>query len=301
MFKATIICISLILGCASHAAAEEFHVHTSHGVLANFTKYIGGEYVSVTMPVPSGVDPAHWMPGIADISAMQEADLILLNGADYEGWADRVSLPRAKTIQTVRASEIDLIRLAGMSHSHGNGPAHTHEGLAAQVWLDFSAAAHQAGVIANALSIRIPTQADSFNQNLQELKLELEQLDALAEAVGRSLEGQSLLVAHSGLEYFARAYNIEMIEATIDPDIFPTSDQWKNIDAIIERADKRVIIWQSLPPAATVLSLLERNTEVVVFDVGVHMGQDESFLVLMQENLNKLQQAVDKNKVRRDQ
>lgn len=294
MFKLSAVCIGLILGCVAHADAEELRVHASHGVIANFAKYIGGEHVSVTMPVPAGVDPAHWMPGIADIAAMQEADLILLNGADYEGWADRVSLPRARTVQTVRAPEFDLIRLSGMSHSHGDGPAHTHEGLAAQVWLDFAAAAQQAGVIADALSARIPAQFDSFNQNLQLLKLDLEQLDERAKAIGRSLEGQSLLVAHSGMEYFARAYDVEVIEATIDSDIVPTPDQWRIIDSIIGNSKAHAIILQTMPSDAVISSLLERNISVVPFDAGVQLGENESFVLLMQGNLDRLEQILEK-------
>ena len=38
---------------------------------------------AVTLPMPNDIDPAFWSPKAADVLALQKADLILLNGANY--------------------------------------------------------------------------------------------------------------------------------------------------------------------------------------------------------------------------
>ena len=82
------------------------------------------------MPVPVGADPETWQPGIAELSALQEADLILLNGAGHYGWTERVSLPRSRTVDTSRAFADALIAVEGVTHSHGDEGEHSHGAIA---------------------------------------------------------------------------------------------------------------------------------------------------------------------------
>ena len=292
MLKTGVMCLSILVGWIGQASAEPLRIHASHGVIADFARQIGAEHVAVTMPVLVGTDPAQWVPGIADITAMQEADLILLNGLDYETWVDRVSLPRARTVETIRDGDIDLIRLSGVAHSHGDGPAHVHEGVAAQVWMDFGAAAKQAEAVAMAMTRLVPGEADTIAGNLAQLKSELAALDDQARSLGAALEGQTLLVAQPGLEYFARAYGLDLIEATFDPLIPPTPEQWAAIDAIIARTDARVILWQSTPPEAIRSALEARGVITAAFDTGANPAADTFFTDLMRQNMIDLQTAL---------
>ena len=68
--------------------------------LAYFAERIGGSRVMVTLPVPEGEDPAFWKPDTKAIAQMQKAELIALNGADYEKWLVRVTLPKLKLVDT---------------------------------------------------------------------------------------------------------------------------------------------------------------------------------------------------------
>jgi len=83
-------------------ATPEFFVKDYNYPLKYFAERIGGPHVKVILPVPSGQDPVYWTPTIADITAYQQSDLILLNGAGYAKWVKKVSLPRSKTVDTSR-------------------------------------------------------------------------------------------------------------------------------------------------------------------------------------------------------
>ena len=57
-------------------------------------------WANVRFSAKAAGDPAYWKPGAEDISAMQESDLIVLNGASYETWLANVSLSQAKLVDT---------------------------------------------------------------------------------------------------------------------------------------------------------------------------------------------------------
>ena len=57
-----------------------------------FAERIAGQLVEVRFLVPADLDPAFWQPASEDVTTMQAADLILLNGAGYEKWLPTISL-----------------------------------------------------------------------------------------------------------------------------------------------------------------------------------------------------------------
>ena len=81
-------------------AAAPLNVYVVNYPLKYFAERIGANHVKVEFPAPPDVDPAYWNPELADISAFQKADLILLNGAGYAKWVAKVSLPRSKMLNT---------------------------------------------------------------------------------------------------------------------------------------------------------------------------------------------------------
>ena len=105
--------------------------------LQYFAERIGGDLVEVLLPVPMGVDPAHWLPTAEEILPFQQADLILLNGAGYAQWVARATLPETRVIDTSLPFRDRLIAPeSGRTHSHGAEGEHSHADLASHTWLD---------------------------------------------------------------------------------------------------------------------------------------------------------------------
>ena len=97
MVIALIVC-SWSIPVTGSEASDKLTVYVVNYPLKYFAERIGAHHVKVEFPVPPDIDPAYWNPDLADITAYQKADLILLNGAGYAKWADKVSLPRSKMI-----------------------------------------------------------------------------------------------------------------------------------------------------------------------------------------------------------
>ena len=58
---------------------------------------------------PADEDPAFWQPTDAQIAEIQQADLIVMNGATYSKWAEKTSLPESKVLDTSAGFKAQLI------------------------------------------------------------------------------------------------------------------------------------------------------------------------------------------------
>ena len=93
-FRAIAVALTLLAGTA--AAADKPVIAAVNYPLAYFAERLGGDAVEVLFPVPADRDPAFWRPKLAEIAAIQQADVIALNGAGYAGWTTKASLPRSR-------------------------------------------------------------------------------------------------------------------------------------------------------------------------------------------------------------
>ena len=123
--------VSTLLAIHSSLASEKLSVYVVNYPLQYFAERIGGEHIKVVFPAPADVDPAFWMPDLKTISDYQKADLILLNGAGYARWVNKVSLPRFRMVNTSIGFKNQYIEAAEIpTHSHGSEGDHAHAALA---------------------------------------------------------------------------------------------------------------------------------------------------------------------------
>ena len=97
---------------AASSGDSKLRVYVVNYPLQYFAQRIGGDLVEVEFPAPADIDPAFWAPTAEAISAFQSADLILLNGAGYARWVDRVTLPTSKLVNTSDGFSIRTARRA---------------------------------------------------------------------------------------------------------------------------------------------------------------------------------------------
>ena len=130
---------------ADHAKSGKPQVLVANYPLQYFAQRIAGDAVEVRFLAPKDEDPAFWQPDEAAVAAFQSADLILMNGATYSKWADKVTLPESKVVDTSSAFANNFIQITDANtHSHGPGGEHSHNGTAFTTWIDFKQASLQA-------------------------------------------------------------------------------------------------------------------------------------------------------------
>lgn len=264
-------------------------VYTVNYPLAYFAERIAGGKVEVVFPEMEG-DPAFWEPTPEQIAEFQDADLILLNGANYAKWVPKVSLPQTKRINTSTEFKDRFIPIAGAAtHSHGPGGAHAHGDIAFTTWLDPQLAILQATAIRDAFSNHWKEHAGCFNLGFQALEKDLLALDAKLEKVLSPLGNQPLLGSHPIYQYLTRRYNLNMESVHWEPGEAPNAEMWSELDDILEAHPAKLMLWEEEPLPGTKAKLVVKGIESIVFNPCGNRPKDGDLLSVMRTNIQNLE------------
>ncbi len=293
-------CVLVVAACTqSEPSAENIEagkglprVYTVNYPLAYFAERIAGESVEVVFPVPSGVDPATWSPDAETIADYQQADLVLLNGAGYADWIQRATLSQSRLVDTSAALADSLIPVDdSVTHSHGPGGDHSHQGTAFTTWLDMELAVGQARAVFDALVRLRPENETDFRERLTELEKDLGGLDTRLKVVAERVGDQPLLFSHPVYQYLVRGYGLNGRSVHWEPDEIPGDDQWRELFELLGAHNAGWMIWEDepLPEAASLLESM--GIESLVFRPCGNRPAEGSLLSVMLENVATLEQA----------
>ncbi|MEL6385057.1 MAG: metal ABC transporter substrate-binding protein, partial [Cyanobacteria bacterium J06626_18] len=229
------------------AAADQPLVYVANYPLQYFAERIGGEQIQVELPVPGDIDPAFWEPTADELAQLQEADLIILNGATYEKWLQTASLPQTKTVDTAEPFSDRWIAIKEtVTHQHGPEGEHSHEGTAFTTWVDPTLAIEQAAVIRDRLSAEFPDQADVFAANFEALEDDLVAIDEQIETIvtASPQQDQPLVASHPVYDYFAERYGLNLQSVLWEPESFPEEEQWTELEAMLAEHPAAWMMWE---------------------------------------------------------
>lgn len=292
------LALLLLLACAGHALADldtssRLRIVASNYPLAYFAERIAGGRAQITLPVPAGEDPAFWHPAHRDIADMQKADMIVLNGADYEKWLTRSSLPRLRVVDTAAGFKNEFIVIEdAVTHSHGPGGLHSHAGTAFTTWLDFDQATRQAEALAQALAKKRPELKSQFLENLSSLQADLRELDAELKVVAKSAANVPLLASHPVYQYLARRYALNLKAVHWEPNEMPPASEWTALEQLRQTHAAKWMIWEAKPSDEIVARLKQMGIGSVVFDPCANRPEKGDFLGVMRQNVENLGQAL---------
>ena len=288
-------CLALLLavtGTRVAVAGEPLQVYTVNYPLAYFAERIAGDLAEVHFPAPADQDPAFWMPDDDTIAAYQSADLILLNGAAYAKWVEKVSLPRSRVVDTSRALRDAYIRdMERTHHSHGPAGDHSHGGVAFTTWLDMDQAAAQADAVARALIRRLPDQEPRLAAGLASLRDDLMGLDARFAALAERVSGRPLLASHQVYQYLARGYGFNIQSVMWEPEEDPGEAEWRALETRLAGFPAEWMIWEGEPAPAGVERLGALGVQSTVLAPGGNRPPAGNFLGVMEANLDRLERA----------
>jgi zinc transport system substrate-binding protein len=286
-----LICLGLSISLVNAPAAQDRPVIAVDSYpLAYFAERLSGGGAEIIFAVPEAIDPGLWRPTIADIAAIQGADLVALNGASFADWVTKVSLPRARTVDTSATFADRFIPTETLTHAHGAEGEHSHTGTASYTWLDLSQAAIQADALASAMARATPELAGGLPERLAELKQDLSALDTTARSIGGG--EASVITSHPRYQYFARAYGLSAHALDWDASTTPTEDQWATLAALQQETGARILIWEATPS----LEVADRATELglvsVAFPPLASRPVDGDFLASLARSLAALDAAL---------
>jgi zinc transport system substrate-binding protein len=289
-----------LAGCSGEKAAETGAepggrpvVYASNYPLQYFAQRIAGPLVDVRLPVPTGEDPAFWKPRAEDVVALQQADLILLNGASYESWLKDVSLPESRLVDTSDGFREQFIAVEEtVTHSHGPDGKHEHSATAFTTWLDLALAIEQARAIQGAFSKRWPEHQGQFEAQFKKLVTELEALDAGISRTAKAATGVPVLFSHPVYQYFERRYQLNGRSVHWEPDEMPSESMWQELTTLLSSHPAKWMIWEGKPNPEITAKLVELGVQSIVFAPCGGAPDNGDFATVMKLNIEALKAVL---------
>ena len=195
--------------------------------------------------LPIGEDPPFWKPEPEIVVEVQQASLIVGNGAGFEGWVKTASLPSSKMLQS--ADGLDLIHMEGQTHSHGKGGDHSHGEIDPHTWSAPDLYAQQAEVVYERLAKLDVEHALQFQERLSELKNHLEQLSQNYAQVLEAFKEVHFAANHPSFSYLFRAYDLKVHNFVFDPEERTSPEQLEKFQQWSESKAPIVLLWESEP------------------------------------------------------
>lgn len=175
--------------------------------LAVFTQQIGGEHVTVSQLIPDNTEVHNWQPSSSDILAVEDADVIVYNGASLDHWFEDDVLPAINTSNKLIVETTEGLQLRETENSDHE---HEHEGsYDPHTWISPVIAKQQAQNIYEALIEKDPDNSEYYSEQWQTLKTRLEELDNNFTAGLSTRNKNKIFVAHSAFGYVADRYGFE--------------------------------------------------------------------------------------------
>jgi len=273
-------------------------VYTTFYPTMYFTQRIAGDTATIICPVPPDEDAIFWQPSPDIIADYQQADLIIINGAEFEKWVQTVSLPESRVVNTAAPFADRFIEYTNTTtHTHGAAGKHAHQGIDGHTWLDPINAKIQALEVMKALSARFSEHQDQYEKNYETLQDDLNTIDDRLQSLTPKMNDVTLFASHPAYNYIAQRYEWKITNFDLDPESPLPEDYLKSIPPIMHTT--RIMLWESEPLPETVKILAESfKITSITFSPCELLAPDEietgiDYLSVMNENIDRLEKALE--------
>ena len=291
-----VILLSLV-GCSNKPKEDngKLNVAVSFYIMEEFTNRIGGDKVTINNLVGSG-DAHHWEPTPKDIVSLEKADLLIMNGAGFEGWLPDV----LSALKTDKLTVIDTskdIQLLESSHEHEH--EHEHGDFDPHTWLSPKNALKQLNVIKDALVSKDPNNKDYYEENFNTARIEFEDLHKSFQETLNNTKRKDIVVAHAAFGYLVNEYGLTQVAVEgLTPDSEPAPSRISEIIKFVKEHDIKIIFFDS-PANPKVAETIAKEVGVkasLLSPIESLTSQQESnrenYITIMKDNLEALKEAL---------
>lgn len=275
---------SLLAGCTSGTSAssasassssgeeKKLSVYTSFYAMEDFTEKIGGDKITVTNLVPSGTEPHDWEPQANDIAGLEQADVLIYNGAGMEHWISDVleSLQNKKLVAVEASKGISLLEGVDEHEDEKSEASHSEEEESStdpHVWLDPENAKKEMKTIQDALVQADPANKETYEANYTKYAAQADELDSEFRQMADSLKNKDLIVAHQAFGYLCKAYGLNQVAIEgLSPDSEPDAARMAEIIEFAKEHKITTIFFEELVSpkvAETIAKATGAKTEVL--------------------------------------
>lgn len=205
---------------ASVAVAAPLKVVSSFSILNDLVQQVGGDKVQAVAIVGPEGDAHSFEPRPSDAKTLQNADLLMINGAQFEAWLPKLIQAAGYKGQVVEVSHGVPLRAFSSTHdehSHGE-EAHVHEGhdhgdFDPHAWQSLEHAQLYVHNICEALIEQDPTNKTYYQQRAYEYDKTMQLLhkELMRKFEKIPVSQRSVVSSHDAFGYLGQAYGIEFL------------------------------------------------------------------------------------------
>lgn len=275
---------------------------------------IVGEHGMVTN-IGAGKDPHDFEPTTQDMLTLQQADLVVLQGADFEPWGDDVSERLEADGVPVVSATADLQLHEGGHHHHDEyEDAHDHEDDHADehedahdghdhgvydphTWLDPVLFSQSIDHLVHELAEIDSAHTDAYEANAAALQAELAALNMkYAETLG-SCSLDEVITSHDAFGYVADRYSFEVHAiAGLSTQDMPSALTLASLKAEAEEGIGAILLEENSIAAYGETVAREAGLQTLrINPIAYIVPEGQNYLTLMEQNLNTFATALNCN------
>jgi zinc transport system substrate-binding protein len=300
---AGVVAVALIMsfaGCMSgtqsngnaQKSGEKLNVIASFYPMYDFAKNVGGDRIDVKTLIPAGVEPHEYDPTPSDIIALNNAQILVLNGVIEDSWAPKlIEGLDNKALKVVDTSKGIPLVASMDADMPGNDP---------HIWIDPALAERQVIAIRDAFIEADPAGKDVYEANAAAYIQKLKELDGQFRSTMATCKKKDILITHATLAYFCKEYGCNQVPIEgVNAEGEPTPAV---VAAIIDQAKEKnitVVFVEKLLNPQTAQSIAgEINGRIAVFNTAHGLTAEEQqrgedYLSQMKENIDTIKTNMD--------
>lgn len=274
----------------------------------DFARKIGGDKANVILLLSSGVESHTYEPSPKDMIRIEESDIFIYTGNEFEAWAKNILDSVTSDIEVVDTSKnITLIDKEEFEEQNLNSEiideeehemGHNDESsFDSHIWLNPKNAIIMIDDCLEAFCKVDPANSDYYRQNAEIYKSEILNLDKKIESLVSSSKRNELAFAGEfAYTYFIDRYDLKFISVynNCGEGQDPSIAKIKSVIDYINNHKLPVVFYEELSEG-TVAKMIDSETEaksLVFYSLHNADTEKDSYVSLMEENYKVLEEAL---------
>lgn len=291
---------------------QRLSIVTSFYPLQYALEQIVGELGTVTN-IGAGKDPHHYEPNVNDMVTLQKADLVVLQGADFEPWGDElITRLKADDVPVILATANLTLHNADHDHeneqadeletSHDNDEENKaekteHSGYDPHTWLDPVLFSQTVNYLTDEIITLDPENAITYRDNADQLMLKLSDLDIEYRTRLANCDYEEVITSHNAFGYVAERYDFSVHSiAGLSTQDTPSAKTLAELKEEAQEGIMAILLEQNNITAYG--ETLARETNLITLSINpiaYTIQSEEDYLTLMRANLDSFAIALNCN------
>lgn len=298
--------LSLVIASSlATSALAELNVVTSFSILEDIAHNIGKDKVKITSMVKRNQDPHGYDPSFSDIQNLYKADLLIVNGLNFESWLNRATQQANFKGEIITVSKgVNVIHLED-DHDHAeeshNDHGHDHGDVDPHIWQNPLNGIIMAENMTQAFITKDPDNQAFYEKNFETYSQQLRDLDNKIMAQLQNNPSQPLkgIVLHDSFRYFTERYPMQFFPILDAHSISePSVKTFAGIQTLINDNQIPVIFAESMEQNRFITTVVNDynivNGGQLISDTILDFGKMcDSYIGILECNVKTIDQAFE--------